>query len=379
MNLKGKHKNSKTSCFILLIFLISIEVCAQKTEYYRHLVFRESPYSDIRGIHMIDGQTSKNETHYKFVYDGQDRLIEVSHRLGDYIINNNDNWDSFIWFSPKMTIEYKNNQEIRYFYNRLDKKIETHGKMYKAVFDLDRNGKRTAVKFYDKDNNPSENAWNIHTYQWTHLGNGNVLEKRFNLKSESQPIRPDFTFYTVKLEYGNDDLLDFIHHIDENGEYMNNTMNAAMDRIVYDQEGNFSRWMVFDEDLKPSEGNAPEFAIGEHLYDARGNKVELRGFDVIGKPKAMPTGVARILNTYDSYNNLIEEKILDLQNNVLQHIKREYSKDGKRIEWMKFIGQDGKLLMHPHAKYAAMKFDYAEDGSISGRILYDDDLNRIKG
>mgnify|MGYP003145167728 CR=1 FL=1 len=370
-------KNSKTSCFMLLIFLINIEVFAQKTEYYRHLVFRESHYSDIRGIHEIDEQSSKKETHYRFVYDNQNRLVEVSHRLGDFIINDNNNWDSFIWFSPKMTIEYTNNQEIRYYYNRLDKKIETHGKMYKAVFDLDGNGKRTVVKFYDKDNNPSENAWNIHTYQWTDLGNGNVLEKRFNLKDEPQTIRPDFTFYTIKLEYGDDDNLDFIHHLDEDGNYVNNSMNAAMDRIVYDQEGNFSRWMVFDKDLKPSEGNAPQFAIGEHLYDCRGNKVELRGFDVIGRQKSMPNGVTRILNTYDQFNNLIEERIFDLSGNILQHTKKEYSKDGKRIEWMKFYDVKGLLLVHPQAKFAAMKFEYAEDGSMSGQKFYDENMKEI--
>ena len=93
-------------------------------------------------------------------------MVEASHRLGDFIVNDNNNWDSFIWFSPKMTVEYKDKQEIRYFFNRLDKQTEVHGKMYKAVFDLNSNDKRTSVKFYDKDNKPSENAWNIPTYQW---------------------------------------------------------------------------------------------------------------------------------------------------------------------------------------------------------------------
>jgi hypothetical protein len=57
-------------------------------------------------------------------------------------------------------------------------------------------------------------------------------------------------------------MLDFIYHLDENGNLINNNMQAAMDRIVYDNEGNFSRWMVFDKNKKPAEGNAPEFAIG---------------------------------------------------------------------------------------------------------------------
>ncbi|MCB0372041.1 MAG: hypothetical protein KDD31_03405 [Muricauda sp.] len=368
----------KKAHLVLFALLINGSLFAQRMEYYRHLVFRESPYSDIRGNHQIDRETSAKETHYRFVYDDKDRLVEVSHRLGDFIINDNDNWDSFIWFGSKMTIEYSNNQEVRYYYNRLDERIEAHGKMYKAVFTLDENGRRTSVKFYDKDGKPSENAWHIHRYEWTDLGDGNVLEKRFDLKNESQPIRPDFTFHAVKLEYGNDDLLDFVHHLDDNGNYINNTMKAGMDRIVYDQEENFSRWMVFDKDLKPVEGNAPEWAIGEHLYDSRGNKVELRGFDVTGRNKAMPTGVARVLNTYDRFNNQVEVKILDLDDNVLEHVKREYSKDGRRITWLRFYDAEGNLTVHPRAKFAQMKFEYGKDGSMIGRKFYDDKLNEVE-
>jgi len=376
--MKKNLKRNQVVILLMLAFTISSNVFSQKTEYYRHLIFRETPFSDTRGNHQIDMATAQKETHYRFVYDSQDRLVEVSHRLGDFIINDNDNWDSFIWFSPKMTIEYSRAQEVRYYYNRLDKKIEAHGKMHKAVFDLNEKGQRTAVKFYDKDDKPSENSWGIHTYQWTILGEGNVMEKRFNLKDESQPIRPNFTFHTVKLEYGDDDLLDFVHHLDDNGNYINNTMKAAMDRIVYDQEENFSRWMVFDKDLKLVNGNAPEFAIGEHLYDARGNKVELRGFGVIGERKAMPTGVARVLNIYDKYNNQIEVKILDLEDNLLQRVKREYSKDGKRIEWIRYVDENGKLHIPQGANFAAIKFDYKQDGSMSGRKFFDANMKEVQ-
>lgn len=365
------------SLLVLLLYIGSNVAIAQKTNYYRHLVFRETPFSDIKGIHPIDKEISKKETHYRFVYDAQNRLIEVSHRLGDFIINQNDNWDTFIWFSSKMTINYTKNQEIRHFYNRLDEKVEAHGKMYKAVFNLNSDGKRTAMKIYDKEGKPSENAWGIHQYQWTIHGNGHVIEKRFNLKKEPKTIRPDFTFFTVRLEFGNDDILDFVYHLDDDGNIINNSMKAGMDRIVYDQEGNFSRWMVFDKNLNPVEGNAPEFAIGEHLYDAKGNKVELRGFDVIGKPKAMPTGVARVLNTYDKYNNQTEVKVLDLEGNILQYIKREYSKDGRRIEWWKHLDANGNLAMIPQANYAAVKFEYDADGKMAGRKRFDANLKEV--
>ena len=370
MKLKQHQRIFKKAHLVLFTLLINGSLFAQKTEYFRHLVFRESPVSDMRGIYPLTKEKAQNETHYRFVYDEEERLVEVSHRIGDFIINYNDNWDSFIWFSPKVTIEYAANKETRYYFNRLDEQIEAHGKMYKAEYELDDDGKRTSVNFFDKDGQPSENAWGIHRYQWTYEGNGNVLEERFNLTGEPKTIRPDFTFYKVRLEFGDDDLLDFIYHLDEDGNLVNNSMKAAMDRIVYDNEGNFSRWMVFDKDKKPVEGNAPEFAIGEHLYDARGNEVEMRGFDVVGRNKAMPNGVARVLNSYDKYNNQVEVKVLDIEDNLLQHVKRAYSEDGRRIEWMRFYDSDGNLTMHPQANFAQMKFEYAEDGSMAGRKYY---------
>lgn len=367
--------------FKYLLFLIfvsmSFSLAAQKVEYYRHLVFRETPFADTRGNHPIDKKSAEHEVHYRFVYDAQDRLVEVSRRLGDHLIADNGNWDSFIWFSPKVTISYSDGKETRHYYDHLDQRIAAHGNMYEAVFELDEKGRRVALRFFDRDGQPSESAWGIHRYAWSYLDDGNILESRYNLKDEPRTIRPDFTFYTVRLEYGTDDLLDFMYHLDDEGNIINNAMKAGMDRIVYDQEENFSRWMVFDENLMPSEGNAPEFAIGEHLYDCRGNKVELRGFDVIGQPKAMPGGVARVLNTYDARNNQTEVKTLDLNGNLLQHVKREFSVDGRRIEWIKFYDENGDVTLAPNGQFAAIKFEYNDDGSLAAQKLFDQQLNEI--
>lgn len=351
---------------------------AQKTAYYRHLVFRESPYANIKGIHPIDQNTAQQEAHYRFVYDAQDRITEVSHRLGNDLIADNGNWDSFMWFSPKVTIQYTSGEEVREYYDHLGQQIAAHGNVYRAVFKTDAQGRRTAVRFYDEKGDPSESEWGIHRYQWTEHTGESVMEERFDLKGEPKTIRPDFTFYTVQLVYGNDDYLDFIYHLDENGELINNTMKAGLDRIVYDNEGNFSRWMVFDKDRKPVEGNAPEFAIGEHLYDCRGNKVELRGFDVEGNLKAFPSGGARVVNTYDRFNNQTEVQVYDLSGTLLQRVRYEYSPDGKRVEWIRFLDAEGNLVNNPQSKFAAIHLTYSEDGRVASRVRYDAELKEIK-
>ncbi|MBL7472038.1 hypothetical protein [Robertkochia sediminum] len=351
---------------------------AQHTEYYRHLVFRESPYADLRGIHQIDKAKAEAEAHYRFVYDEEEQLIEVSHRIGDDVIANNNNWDSFMWFSPKVTIQYTSGEEVREYYDHLGQQIAAHGNVYRAVFKKDPQGRRTAMRFYDEKGQPSESEWGIHRYQWTQHTGESVMEERFDLNGEPKTIRPEFTFYTVQLVYGDDDYLDFIYHLDENGELINNTMKAGLDRIVYDNEGNFSRWMVFDKDRKPVEGNAPGFAIGEHLYDCRGNKVGLRGFDVEGNLKAFPSGGARVVNTYDRFNNQTEVKVYDLAGALLQRVGYEYSADGRRLEWIRFLDAEGNLVDDPRSNLAAIHLTYSEDGRVASRVRYNAELQEIK-
>jgi hypothetical protein len=87
--MRNKFNNHQISLkdvvFLMIILTITSNLFAQKTEYYRHLVFRETPFSDTRGNHQIDKATAQNETHYKFVYDNQRRLVEISHRLGCFL------------------------------------------------------------------------------------------------------------------------------------------------------------------------------------------------------------------------------------------------------------------------------------------------------
>jgi hypothetical protein len=73
--------------------------------------------------------------------------------------------------------------------------------------------------------------------------------------------------------------------------------------------------------------------------------VELRGFDE-ERIKSMSNGVARILKTHDQFNNKIEVRILDINDQLLQHVKREYCSDGKHIVRHLFIKKN-----HSKSKY----------------------------
>ena len=362
----------KKYIILLMTFFLSLNLLAQD-KYYRHLVFRESPVSEHRGIYPISEKEREKTAHYKFSYDEKGNVVEISHRIGDKLIAENGNWDSFTWWAPKIAIKYTESEEIVSFFDRFDQPTNAFGKVAKAIYTLDDKGRRIGLKFQDLNGDLTENHWNVHRYEWSYPESGVIIEKRYDLKNEPAFLRPNLTFETVKLVYGDDDLLDFMYHIDQNGHLKNNTMGAAIDRIVYDHNDNFIRWMVFDADTQLVEGNAPQLALGEHLYDEFGNKIGLRGYDVKMNIKAFPSGFAWESRKYDSFGNLISEKYTDIEGKRIVHRVYTYSETGEYRLTTSHVDDNGKLENHYYWGWAKEVLEYDTKGRVIGRKYYEQD------
>lgn len=368
----NKHKFWITILVGFIMSFLTLE-CFAQNEYYRHLVFRESPVSAHRGIYPLTENQKNDIAHYRFSYNENGDVLEISHRIGDDLISENDNWDSFTWWAPKIAIKYSKSEEIVTFFDHFNQPTNAFGKIAKAIYSLDKKGRRIGLKFQDLNGDFAENHWNVHRYEWTYPESGVVIEKRYNLKNEPAFLRPNLTFETVKLVYGDDDLLDFMYHIDQNGQLKNNTMGAAIDRIVYDHNDNFIRWMVFDADTNLVEGNAPQLALGEHLYNEYGNKVGLRGYDVKMNIKAFPSGFALESRKYDTFGNLISEKYTDIEGKRIVHRVYTYSESGKHRLTTSHIDDEGNLEDHYYWGWAKEVLEYDSVGRIVDRKFYKED------
>lgn len=365
--------------FVTLIGTFSLSADAKndnstilKQANYRHIMFRETPYASYRGIHPISEMASKNNAHYQFSYDDQGRVNEIRYQMNDQLIRGNEVWDSFIWFAPKVVINYHKNKEIHTYYNAQNKQISAHGKVFKAVYALDENGKRIALSFFDETAQPIESAWHIHRYEWRHE-NGKVYEKRFNLNNEQQPLRPEFKFFEVELTYDEDDKLTFVKNLGLDGKPSNNDSGAGIDRIIYDQHGNFTRWQVYDKDGNPVEGNRPMVHVGEHLYDDFGNKVGLRGFDKFGNRKAFSWGAYEHVSAYYPNGNQKSHKIYDEKGQLSRHLLIEYNQAQSHISWLKSLDENNQLTASPMlGGAAALKYEYLDDGSAKRRLFNSD-------
>ncbi|MEL6362067.1 MAG: hypothetical protein AAFR21_13385 [Pseudomonadota bacterium] len=340
-------------------------------ERYRHLVFRETPFAPYAGIHQIDDETAASVAHYAFSYDNDGRVVRIAHQIGDAVIGDNGNWDGFIWFAPRVDVSYEPGREIHTYFNEAGDQIQAHGCVYRAVYQLDEDQARSSLRFFDQDGAPCESEWNIHRYDWRVSDDGHILEKRFNLALEQQPVRPYFKFHEVKLEYDRHGRLAFMRNLGLDGQPTNNDSGAGIDRITYDLDGNFIRWQVYDKEGRPIEGNRPGVHLGEHLYDQYGNKTGLRGFDRFGAEMPfVSSGVLLRLNAYDSYGNVaLRRAILPDGEEGLQLAYR-YSSDGRTLEEIRGQDAGGNLTAHPSLSGAAIaRFAMDENGAPVRRLF----------
>ncbi|MFC3094495.1 hypothetical protein DRW07_13600 [Alteromonas sediminis] len=333
------------------------------TAFYRHIMFRETPYATYRGIHPVVEETAPYFAHYQFTHDDKGRVTSIRYQMQENLIFGNQVWDSFIWFAPQVNIDYGPGKEVHTYFDVNGRQIAAHGDVYSAHYSLDKSGKRQSLHFYDENGEPSQNEWNIHRYEWRHEG-GYVFEKRFNLANEQQPLRPEFEFYEVKLDYDKNGQLAFVYNLGLDGTPTNNSSGAGIDRITYDQNGNFVRWQVYDKEGKPVEGNRPMVHLGEHLYDEFGNKVGLRGYDRFGKQIPFSWGAFEHSATFNERGNQIRQRIVDESGSTLQFFARKYTPDHSKILYVQSLN-DNEMVTHSPALGGAaqVRYQYISDGS----------------
>ncbi len=337
----------------------------QGEDYFGHLMFRESPYASYRGIYPLDANRPPALAHYAFTHDAEGRVTRIRYQVGDKAIRRNEVWDSFIWFAPEVRITYGEGIETHRYYGLSGTRISAHGGVYEARYELDAQGRRRALAFFDAAGAPVESEWGISRYQWRHA-DGIVFEQRFGLDGEQRTMRPELEFHEVAMEYDRDGKLVRMRNLGLDGVPTNNASGAGMDRITYDLAGNFIRWQVYDKDFNPVEGNEPMVHLGEHLYDASGNKIGMRGFDRQGNRIAFSWGSWEHLRDYNAFGNQVSHAMFDAQGKSLGNVAFDYNEDQTAIVRIRAVDDQGELTASSMLGGAAMvEYQFAEDGSIS--------------
>ncbi|WP_459209269.1 hypothetical protein [Aquimarina rhabdastrellae] len=296
----------------LMLFCISIQLIAQKqnSKYYKHLVFRESPYAEIKGRIPITQERAVKENHYKLTYNQDNRLVMVAYLYGGKQISRRraGMMDGFRNIHSKTVISYEKNTETRVFYDKKGNRCTNMMNVYKEVYTYDVNGRKIGAKFYDENNDPIDNTWNIHEYIWQAVNQTDVIEKRKDTRGNYVPMRPYYHFMTTLYKYSDKGILQSMNHIDKDGTLINdfNDKNGiAIDKATYDKDLNLTGFQFYNAKKEATVGSFLACAGGSISYDENGNCIRYTTVGLDKKPM-LSRGKAYDKYTFDTYGNVIE-------------------------------------------------------------------------
>lgn len=263
--------------FILLLFVTS-SLYAQtdnSTQYFRHLRYNHvSPYIDLIGTYPIDSKTAKSTSHYIFKHDNFGKIIEI--------INNHYHTERQHPLASlgvyKVIISYSEGQEIRIFFDKNGKRITNDRAVYKEVYHYNKKGFKSALQFFDADDNPMESNWGIAKYNWNKKRKL-IIEKRFSLNNEAVALSPYFKFGTTGILLDKKGYPKAHYNLDDDLKVIANNKGTASYQDIYDDYGNHQTYSYHDAN-DALVTNQWGFAYGVKTYDAIGNQIGLDQFNI---------------------------------------------------------------------------------------------------
>ena len=308
-------------------------------EYYRSLQFSETPYDTEKGVHPLTADEAKAINNYKFTHDDSGRLISVEFNRNNLLLGYSS------MGAAKITYEYKDNKQIRRYFDKDNVQIESGG-VYTSEYSLDEKGTRTGLKFYGKDGAPVENRNKIHSWTWNILPDGMVKEQRYNLANVEVVMNPFCPFFELRFSYNDKG------YVTRMANYMGDTLynctaeNCGDIGVSYflftpDEDGDLLKFEVFNVIGQMSNLYAG-WSKFERKVDNNGYIIETAYFDqdneyVAGK------SVPVTQNVYDDHGSVVEVKNLDKDRNLINDpengvaiIEHKYDETGNRTETLRF-------------------------------------------
>ncbi|WP_299887088.1 hypothetical protein [uncultured Lacinutrix sp.] len=337
---------------ILLALVLTINLSAQDNsyKYYKHLVFRETPYSLIKGRIEIPKERTEKENHYKLTYDSSNNLILIEYLFGDKQINRRRAgiMDGFRNIYSKTAIKYVGNLEIRTFYNSKGVQCNNTMNVYKEVYEYNKEGEKIGVKFYDKTGDLTNNTWNIAEYTWKKTNDFDIIEKRKDKRGNYVSMRPYYYFMTTLYKYTEKGILISMNNIDENGNLINDfddLTGIALDKAEYDENFNLIGFRFYNANQEPVIGSFLESAGGKIEYDENGNCIKYATININGD-LMLSRGKAYDRYKFDVFGNNIEFAHYGINNKLVEY--RGYTKT-------KFIYDSNKPFKKGKVKRSHLK------------------------
>lgn len=348
----------KNSILPVLIILIGFVSCTGNSpgkkahsgiEYYRSLQFSESPYDIEKGTHPLTERQAADINNYKFTYDNSGRLQSVEFGRNNLLLDY-----SSMGGAAKITYEYKDNKQIRRYFNKNNEQIESSG-VFSAEYTLNGKGERTGLKFFDKNGNPIENRNKIHSYTWSILENGMVRELRYNLANEEVVMNPFCPFYELRFSYN------------DKG-YMTRMANYKADTLYNCTAENCGDIGVSYFSFTPNEkGDVLQFSV----FNVFGQMSNLYWGWSRRVTKVDENGYALEVEVYDQDNEFVSGKLIPVE----QHT---YDSHGA-LTRIQNMDKNRNLINDPESGVAITEFKYDDKGNRTETLKFDKNRVPVKG
>ncbi|WP_350292579.1 hypothetical protein [uncultured Croceitalea sp.] len=339
---------------------------------YSQLVFRESPYATYKGAISLSMEKAKTMRHYAFKYDTNNQLIEIQHKLGDLPYTAYGMEQNLMFPCSKVKFEKLANEIHVSFFDHNNLRIEVNGGIYTAKYKLQDDASPKTLTFYDKQGKIKENNHGISNYEWL-TNDSVVIEKRYNLEKELMPLRPNFLFFETHLTYDKSGYVKRMDNYGKNGVLENNESGVATDEIFYNEDGIFVGWKVYDSNGNKVTGNLPNVHHGKNIVDGYGNTIIDEYFNTEGKQMMNYQGLAKTINSFDAFSNVIEQKrfTIDGWNQSAPIFKLLYDQS-QRLKEIGAFDIKGKRTTFPQQEVAFFRMQYYnESGYLKEQAFYD--------
>ena len=349
---------NKSTLFVLLLAMIGVMAgCSgnrgkknsgANVEYFRGVLFSETPYDLERGAHKITADQAKKINSYKFTRDNSGRLISIDFQRGDSLLDNGS-----LQGAAKVVYDYKGNEQVKTWYNRKGERIESMG-VWAAEYSLDDKGRRTGLMYLGKNGEMVENRNKIHYYVWSVLPDGMVKEQRYNLKGEETVMNPFCPFYELRFTYNDKGFVTRMANFKADTLYNCTAENCGDIGVSY-----FT--------FAPNEnGDVENFSV----------------YNVKGQMSNLYWGWSKRLSKYDENGYPTEVAYLDQDNEYVSGklvpvTQYTYDEHGAVTE-IRSLDKERKPVNNPSDTVSVTKFKYDATGNRIGTLRYDKDGNERK-
>ena len=316
-------------------------------ECYRSLQFSETPYDTEKGVYPLTEDDAKTINNYKFSYDDSGRLLSVEFNRNNILLGYSS------MGAAKITYEYKDNKQIKRYFNKDGEQIESGG-AFTSEYTLDDKGIRIGLKFYSKDGTPVENRNKIHSWTWSILPDGMVKEQRYNLANVEVVMNPFCPFFELRFSYNDKG------YVTRMANYMGDTLyNCTAE-------------------------NCGDIGVSYFLFtpDENGDLLKFEVFNVIGQMSNLYSGWSKFERKVDENGYGLETAYFDQDNESLGGksvpvIQNVYDEHGAVVE-IKNMDKNKNLINDPDDGVAITEYKYDEAGNRTETLKYNKDRVPVK-